>query len=117
LPGSSNFFAGGIIVYSEESKRILGVSGETIKRFGLISPYVAKEMAEKVRQLFKTDLSISTTGNIGPDALENKEVGLIYTAVSDKNGTYVKESRLKGERLKNKEEASYLALKHLLEKF
>lgn len=114
IPGASNFFMGGIVAYSLESKRILGVSEETIKNYGVISPDTAREMAERVRELFKTDISISTTGNIGPDAIENKEVGLIYIGISDKERTTIKTLRLKGNRLKNKEEAAYFSLKYLL---
>lgn len=114
IPGASKFFVGGSVVYSGESKKILGISDEIIKTYGMISTKVAKEMAEKVRELFRTDFSISTTGNIGPDVLEDKEKGLIYIAVSNKNKALVETLRLKGERMENKEEASYLALKIFL---
>lgn len=114
IPGASKFFVGGIVVYSGESKKILGISDKTIRDYGMISTEVAEEMAEKVRELFRTDYSISTTGNIGPDVLEDKEKGLIYVAVSDKNKALVETFRLKGERMENKEEASFMALKIFL---
>lgn len=115
IPGASKFFVGGIVVYSEESKKIFGISDKIIRTYGMISSEVAKEMAEKARGFFRTDYSISTTGNIGPDTLENKEKGLIYVAISDKYKTLVETLRLKGERIENKEEASFLALKIFLQ--
>jgi nicotinamide mononucleotide (NMN) deamidase PncC len=72
-------------------------------------------MAEKIRRLTKTDFSLSTTGNLGPDVLEGKERGLTYVAVSTEGKTVTKELRLQGSREKNKEEAALLALQFLLE--
>lgn len=116
LPGSSSFFMTGIIVYSATSKEsILGISRKALKSHGVISEETAKEMAEKVRALTRTDLSIATTGNLGPDVLEGKERGLIYVAVSGSFGTAVRELRLSGDRQENKETASLQALEFLLE--
>jgi nicotinamide mononucleotide (NMN) deamidase PncC len=71
-------------------------------------------MAEKIRRLTKTDFSLSTTGNLGPDVLEGKERGLIYIAISTEGKTMTKELRLQGTRGKNREEAALLALQFLL---
>jgi PncC family amidohydrolase len=116
LPGASTFFNGGLVAYSIEfKKKILGVSSKTISRHGVVSKETAREMAEKIRALAKTDFSLSTTGNLGPDVLEGKEKGLIYTAVSKKGKTFSREMRLRGSREKNKEEAALSALKFLIE--
>lgn len=116
FPGASNFFEAGIVSYSAEAKKkILGISPETIKKYGLVSKETAKEMAEKTRMLTNTDFTLSTTGNLGPDVLEEKEKGLIYTAVSKKGKTFIKELRLEGNREENKEKASLLALMFLIE--
>lgn len=116
LPGASNFFIAGVISYSEDAKKkILGISSETILHHGVVSEETAREMAEKVRLLTKTDYSVSTTGNLGPDVLEGKEQGLIYVAASRKGKTISQELRLKGDREKNKEDASLLALRFLVE--
>jgi nicotinamide mononucleotide (NMN) deamidase PncC len=72
-------------------------------------------MAEKIRRLTKTDFSLSTTGNLGPDVLEGKERGLVYIAVCTEGKTMTKELRLKGSREKNREEAALLTLQFLLE--
>jgi PncC family amidohydrolase len=116
LPGSSAFFVTGIVVYSGKSKKkILGISGKTLTSYGVVSSETAKEMAEKVRALTGTDFSIATTGNLGPNAIEGKERGLIYIAVSGSFGTEVRALRLSGDRQANKEAASLQALKFLLE--
>lgn len=116
LPGASKFFEAGIVTYSVYAKtNILGVSRETISKYGVVSEETAREMAEKVRRLTNTDFSISTTGNLGPETLEGKDKGLIYIAVSSSSKTYSKTLRLKGNREENKNEATVIALKFLLE--
>ncbi len=116
LPGSSVFFKAGIISYSEEVKKsVLGISDETILQHGVISEETAREMAEKVRSLTGTDFSLSTTGNLGPDVLENKEKGLIYMAVCGRGETVSRRLHLTGDRGTNKEGASLSALRFLIE--
>lgn len=116
LAGASNFFVAGVVSYSENAKKkILGISSETISKHGIVSEETAREMAERIRSLTKTDYSISTTGNLGPDVLEGKEKGLVYIAVSREGKTVAKELRLKGDREENKRNASLSALKLLIE--
>jgi nicotinamide-nucleotide amidase len=116
LPGASAFFRAGVVSYSEDmKKKILGVSSDIIVSYGVVSEQTAKEMAEKVRLLTGTDISISTTGNLGPDVLEGKEKGLIYIAASKEGRIFVKELRLRGNREENKEEAALKALSFLIE--
>jgi PncC family amidohydrolase len=116
LAGASNFFEAGVVSYSAEAKqKVLGISPSTIKKHGVVSKSTASEMAEKVRSLTGTDFSVSTTGNLGPDTLEGKEKGLIYIAVSKKGQTISKEIRLTGNREENKQAASILALRLLIE--
>lgn len=116
ISGASNFFVAGLISYSPEVKKtLLGVSPETILRHGVVSEETAREMAEKVRLLTKTDYSLSTTGNLGPDVLEDKEQGLIYIAASKEEKIISQELRLTGDREANKEEASISALRLLIE--
>lgn len=116
LPGASAFFVAGIISYSKEAKKnILGVSYRTIKLYGVVSEETARKMAEKVRLLAKTDYSVSTTGNLGPDVLEGKEQGLIYIAASKEGKTISRRLKLTGDREANKEEASISALRLLIE--
>jgi nicotinamide-nucleotide amidase len=116
LPGASIFFEAGVVAYSADAKKsLLGVSPDCIAKYGVVSEQTAREMAGKIRRLTKTDFSLSTTGNLGPDVLEGKERGLIYIGISTKGKTMTKELRLKGTREKNKEDAVLLALQFLLE--
>jgi PncC family amidohydrolase len=116
LPGTSTFFEAGVISYSAEAKqKILGISSETISKFGIVSGEIAEEMSVKIRALTKTDVSLSTTGNLGPEVLEGKEKGLIYIAVSKKEGVFSKQIRVTGTREENKEKATLHALKFLVE--
>jgi PncC family amidohydrolase len=116
LPGASIFFDGGVVTYSIDFKeRFLGISSEIISAHGAVSEETAREMAERIRIIAKTDYSLSTTGNLGPDVLEGKEKGLVYIAVSREGSTFSRELRLTGDREENKEEAALSALKFLIE--
>ena len=116
LAGASDFFEAAVVTYSAEAKKkILGIPSEIISKYGVVSEETAREMAEKMRALTKTDFSLSTTGNLGPDVLEGKGKGLVYIAVSKEGETLSREIRLKGNRNENKEEASLLALRFLIE--
>ncbi|HZV47961.1 MAG TPA: CinA family protein [Thermodesulfovibrionales bacterium] len=116
LPGASNFFEAGVVSYSADAKKsLLRVSPDCIAKYGVVSEQTAREMAEKIRRLTKTDFSLSTTGNLGPDVLEGKEKGLVYIAVSKEGMTFSKELRLTGNREENKKEAALGALRFLIE--
>ncbi len=116
VPGASTFLQAGIVTYSVESKkRILGIPDRVFSSHGIVSEQTALQMAKKVRALTKTDVSISTTGNLGPDVLEEKPKGLIFVAVSSKKGTVSKKLQLKGTRAQVKEKAVLAALKFLAE--
>jgi len=115
VPGASAFLRAGIIAYSREAKEdILAVSAKTIDTFGMVSGETAAEMAEKVRLLTKTDYSVSSSGNLGPDVLEDKEKGLVYLAACRDEKTIIKRLTLKGNRAENKEAASLAALELLV---
>jgi len=116
LPGASNFFEAGVVSYSADAKKsLLRVSPDCIAKYGVVSEQTAREMAEKIRRLTKTDFSLSTTGNLGPDVLEGKKKGLVYIAVSKEGITFSKELRLTGNREENKKEAALGALRFLIE--
>ncbi len=116
LPGSSAFFEASVVSYSARAKEeILGVPANVINDHGAVSEETARSMAEKVRDLAKTDFAFSTTGNLGPDVLEDKERGLIYIAVSSGRGTVARQLRLDGDRESNKETTARRSLELLLE--
>jgi len=95
VPGSSDYFMGGITAYSNDAKiKLLNVSPENIKKYGAVSEQVAEEMAEGVAKVFKTDIGISTTGIAGPTGgTPEKPVGLVYMGVHI-NGETIVERRV-----------------------
>ena len=85
VPGSSSYFKGSIIAYSNEVKqKILGVDPVSIEKFGAVSEQVACEMAHGVKDLFGVDYAIATTGIAGPEGgTEEKPTGTVWIAVAD----------------------------------
>lgn len=84
IPGSSEYFEGGIIAYSNRVKeKIAGVNRSVLARYGAVSEEVAIEMAQGVREKMHTDIGISITGVAGPGGgSRSKPVGLVYVALS-----------------------------------
>jgi CDP-diacylglycerol--glycerol-3-phosphate 3-phosphatidyltransferase len=115
-PGSSAYFIGGVIAYSDDVKRAqLGVPADLLKSHGAVSREVAIAMAEGARSKFATSLAASVTGIAGPGAEGAKPVGLTYIAVASERGTTCHEYRFKGDRWSNRREAADEALRLLLE--
>ena len=85
LPGSSAYFKGSAVTYSNESKiRLLNVRESTLIAYGAVSPQTAIEMAEGARSLFSTDISGSITGIAGPDGgTDEKPVGTVFMSITD----------------------------------
>jgi len=112
IPGSSKYFTGGIISYSNEIKSgILQVKSETLDTYGAVSEQTAIEMANNIRLFFKTDIGISITGIAGPDGgTEEKPVGLVYIGFSDKNKTFAKKFLFGDNRERNRERAVVASL-------
>ena len=98
--GSSEFYLGGVVSYSNSVKReILGVSEESLIKFGAVSEEVAKEMAEGIRSKIGSDLAISTTGIAGPGGgSDQKPVGLVYIGIATPEGVHAKKFQFYGER-------------------
>jgi len=116
-PGSSAYFVGGVIAYSDEVKRSeLGVSPALLKRVGAVSGEVAQAMADGARSRFRTDLAVGVTGIAGPDSDgSHKPVGLTYIAVASAAGTASHEYRFAGDRGSNRRQAAQQALRLLAE--
>jgi len=86
-PGSSDYYVGGFVTYSNEAKVAAGVDAGLIERHGAVSPEVAEAMAEAARMRLGADLGIATTGVAGPDEMEGKPAGLVHIGIADGNGT------------------------------
>lgn len=93
VPGVSSVYKGGICVYCNEVKnKLLGVSADTLEKFGAVSEQTASQMSRGVCRLFESDIGVAITGIAGP-ASDNTEkpVGLIYVSVTAGNDTKVLE--------------------------
>ena len=117
VPGSSDYYKGSIVAYSNTAKTdIVGVKKQTLKKHGAVSSQVATEMAAGGRKLLKVDICISDTGIAGPTGdSPGKPVGLFYLGISAKDSSMAKEHQFQGTREENKQEASEMALTLLKE--
>ena len=118
VAGSSGYFAGGVVSYSNEAKeRLLGVPGTVLAAHGAVSAQVARAMAEGAREKFDTSLAASVTGIAGPDGgTDAKPVGLTYVAVADSEGVDVRRYAWTGDRAANKISSAAAVLELLLER-
>ncbi len=91
VPGSSGYFLGGVVAYSNEAKQsLLGVPAEMLETHGAVSNEVALAMAEGARDRFGADHAVSTTGISGPDGgSDEKPVGLVSIAIAGPEGSHV----------------------------
>lgn len=117
LPGSSSYYQGGVIAYSNEAKRdLLGVPQEMLQTSGAVSEATARAMAEGVRARFDCAVGLSTTGIAGPGgATDTKPVGLVFVAVATPTLTICQRFVFDGDRAANKQESALAALRLLLE--
>jgi nicotinamide-nucleotide amidase len=121
VPGSSDYFLGGIIAYAYEAKeKFLGVDHVALETYGAVSEETAVKMAEGVREAFDVDLGIGVTGIAGPSSDQSeKPVGLTWIAVSTADGVHTESHLWEGNRSSNKllstEAALELALRIIRE--
>lgn len=117
-PGSSGYFVGGVVSYSDEVKvAVLGVPSDVLATHGAVSAQVALAMAGGVRERLGSDLGIGVTGVAGPDGgSADKPVGLVYVAVSDRDGADVRRFHWEGDRASNIAESAAAALAFLSER-
>jgi len=115
-PGSSAYFAGGVIAYSNEVKREqLGVPAQLLDSVGAVSREVGEAMAEGVRSRLGTSLGVAVTGIAGPAADgTSKPVGLTYVAVASADQITCREFRFTGDRGSIRRQAATEALRMLI---
>jgi PncC family amidohydrolase len=116
ISGSSEYFQGGIVAYSNEAKAsLLGISREILTTKGAVSAECAREMAAGARRVFGADFAVATTGIAGPGgATARKSVGLVYIALADSDGVTVEEFHFPGGRRVVTDAATDAALLMLL---
>ncbi len=112
VSGSSDYYKGSVIAYSNEAKiRIVGVKEGTINKYGAVSHQVAEEMAQGGRKVLTVDICLADTGIAGPTgATPEKPLGLFYLGLSHKGGTSSQKYIFTGNREQNKQSAVETAL-------
>jgi PncC family amidohydrolase len=112
VPGSSDYFDGGMVNYSNESKaKHLGIPLDYIKKYGAVSSQVARRMAQGVRDTFKTTFGLSTTGVAGPmGGTKRAPIGRVFIGFANGKRTWVKKEDFKGNRREIKKKAAERSL-------
>jgi nicotinamide-nucleotide amidase len=112
VPGSSSFFLGGVVCYSNELKiKLAGVPADLIRQHGAVSKPVAQALSEGVRTRAGASIGIGITGIAGPSGgTPEKPVGLVFIGLADSRGAAVREFRFPGNRERIRYWASQTAL-------
>ena len=124
IPGSSSFFEGGVVTYSNDLKQsLLGVKAATLKEYGAVSKEVAAEMAAGIAKKTKTHIAISLTGMASPAGDTEKPAGTVYIGITVKTtvkksgeqreNTFVRLFNFKGTRRSIKRQSATAALTSL----
>lgn len=117
LPGSSRWYLGGVVAYSNALKtRLLGVPPEILAAHGAVSPQTAQAMAKGAGEKTGSDFAVAVTGIAGPaGGTPEKPVGLVYLAVAGPQGNAVFKHRFAGTRAEIRAAAVDTALRHVLD--
>jgi nicotinamide-nucleotide amidase len=115
VPGSSDYFLGGILCYSNRAKTALcGVPSDLIQKHGAVSAEVAEALARGVQAALQSSIGLSITGIAGPGgATPDKPVGLVYVGISIAGHTESRYRIMPGDRESIRERSTYLALSWL----
>ncbi len=99
MPGASNYFKGGFLVYTNEMKRdLLGVPAELIEQETAVSKAVAEAMARGVRERTRADFAVAVTGEAGPESGSGRPVGTVWVAVLGPEGCRTEHKQWLGDR-------------------
>jgi nicotinamide-nucleotide amidase len=117
IPGSSDWFDGGVVSYSNTSKTLLlGVPEETLKAHGAVSEQTTRAMAEGARERFAASLAVAVSGIAGPDGgSPAKPVGTVFIAWATPAGTTVTKRHFTGGREAVRRQTVALALERLVD--
>ncbi len=112
VPGSSDYFKGGVIAYTYKAKEdLLGVSAEVLREKGAVNQEVAEAMALGVKERLGANLAIAVTGVAGPGTAGEKEpVGTVVFAIADREGSHSWKYRLPGNRDMVREASATISL-------
>ena len=117
IPGSSDYYLGGVVAYAYEAKvTLLGVSWDTLRTYGAVSRETVLEMARGARKALGADMAVSVSGIAGPGGgLPGKPVGTTWIGLSAENGEWARVFCFPGEREQNKSFSADAALKFVLD--
>jgi len=112
VPGSSRYFLGGVVVYSNQAKMdLLQVAQDTIDRHGAVSATTALQMAEGVKGRFQADIGLAVTGIAGPGGgTTEKPVGTVHIGLALRDKTYSERYRFQGSRNQIKSNTAMMAM-------
>jgi nicotinamide-nucleotide amidase len=111
VPGASNAYRGGLVVYATDLKASLaGVPSPLLDSHGPVDPSVAAALAAGARERCHADWGLATTGVAGPDPQGGQPVGRVYVAVAGPEGSDVRQLDLPGDRSHIRREAVDAAL-------
>lgn len=117
VAGSSTYYVGSVTAYAYEAKvRLLGVSWQTLEKFGAVSAETVMEMARGIRLVLASDVGVAVSGIAGPGGgMPNKPVGTVWIGISTPKEEYAHHFLFAGDRLAVKEQSAQEALKMLVD--
>jgi nicotinamide-nucleotide amidase len=117
VPGSSQWFGGGVVSYSNAAKsRLLGVPGEVLAAYGAVSEATVRAMAEGVRARLESEMAVAVSGIAGPDGgTPDKPVGTVWFAWATPSGTTAGRRHLAGGREAVRRQSVAVALERLVD--
>lgn len=117
VPGSSDYFLGGVVAYAYEAKvGVLGVSWDTLRAYGAVSRETVLEMARGASRLLEADLAVSVSGIAGPGGgLPDKPVGTTWIGLVTPDGEWARKFIWEGDRRVNKVLSVDAALEFIME--
>lgn len=117
IPGSSEYFQGGIVAYAYQVKAdLLGVSWESLDSHGAVSREVVVEMAMGARKFLKADVAASISGIAGPGGgTPAKPVGTVWLALVAPDGSWTREFHFPGDRMQIKAASADAAMQFIVD--
>ena len=117
VPGSSDYFRGGIVAYAYEAKvALLDVSWDTLRAYGAVSKETVIEMARGARMALGADIAVSVSGIAGPGGgMPDKPVGTTWIGLSTTEGDWARVHVWQGDRLQNKSYSADAAFQLILD--
>ena len=117
IPGSSDYFVGGVVSYAYEAKvALVHVSWDTLRLHGAVSRETTIEMARGVRTSLGADIGVSVTGIAGPSGgLPDKPVGTTWIGLSARDGDWARKFVWDGDRRLNKEYSAQAAMQFVID--